>query len=83
MFPATTRRVADHSPEEANLRILRRVLSNLVYYASRKGEIAGRLRELDREWDIERVLETNASSLALLGSVLAADRKSTRLNSSH
>jgi hypothetical protein len=29
-----------------------------------------RLRDLDREWDIERTLETNASVLALAGSVL-------------
>src|SRR5204863_859465 len=31
-----------------------------------------RIDELDREWDIERVLETNASCLALLGVGLAA-----------
>jgi hypothetical protein len=31
-----------------------------------------RLEALDREWDIERCLETGASSLTLLGTVLAA-----------
>lgn len=31
-----------------------------------------RIGELDREWDIERVLEVNASSLALTGLVLGA-----------
>lgn len=31
-----------------------------------------RIGELDREWDIERVLELNASSLALTGLVLGA-----------
>jgi hypothetical protein len=30
------------------------------------------LRELDEEWDIERVLETNASALAFVGSALGA-----------
>lgn len=29
-----------------------------------------RVRELDREWDVERVLEVNASTLALTGLVL-------------
>jgi hypothetical protein len=31
--------------------------------------IARRLEELDREWDIERLLEANAASLATLGAV--------------
>jgi hypothetical protein len=44
----------------------------LWYYAAKPGEIDGRLRELDREWDMERLLETNASSLALLGVILGA-----------
>ncbi len=29
--------------------------------------IAGRLQELDREWDIERAIEANAATLALVG----------------
>lgn len=31
---------------------------------------AERLQELDREWDIERTLQTNAATLALVGAVL-------------
>jgi hypothetical protein len=34
------------------------------------GRIRARLAELDREWDVERVLEVNASTLALTGLVL-------------
>jgi hypothetical protein len=34
--------------------------------------IQQRLRELDREWDIERAIEANASSLALIGVALGA-----------
>lgn len=34
--------------------------------------IQQRLRQLDREWDIERVLETNASLFALAGVLLGA-----------
>jgi hypothetical protein len=34
--------------------------------------IEQRMAELDREWDVERVLEVNASTLALTGLVLGA-----------
>ena len=37
-----------------------------------RGRISERLRQLDREWDIERVLEANAASVGLLGVGLAA-----------
>lgn len=37
-------------------------------------EISHRIRELDEEWDIERWLEFNASSLALFGTVLGLFR---------
>ncbi|NDK31540.1 YgaP family membrane protein [Nesterenkonia haasae] len=33
-------------------------------------EISARIQQLEREWDIERILELNASSLAFLGTVL-------------
>lgn len=36
------------------------------------GEIGSRIRELEREWDIERAIEANASSLALIGLGLGA-----------
>jgi hypothetical protein len=45
------------------------------FYASQPREvITRRISELDREWDIERMIETNASSLALLGVVLGLTR---------
>lgn len=34
-------------------------------------EITQRLEALDREWDVERVLEANAATLALIGVVLS------------
>lgn len=42
----------------------------LVYYASHKDEIDKRLKELDREWDIERTLEANAASASLISVIL-------------
>jgi hypothetical protein len=34
--------------------------------------LTDRIAELDKEWDIERILEANASTLALVGTVLGA-----------
>src|SRR3569832_2515121 len=42
------------------------------YAGSSREAIMDRIGEVDREWDIERVLEVNASSLALTGLVLGA-----------
>lgn len=47
--------------------------ANVRRFSSESDPAVGRrLEELDREWDIERMLEANASSLALLGIVLGA-----------
>jgi hypothetical protein len=42
------------------------------YYAAHPERIEERLDELDHEWDIERTLEANASTLAFTGVVLGA-----------
>jgi hypothetical protein len=68
----TRNRVPAHSPDEANERIRWQITASVRYFADHKHEIPGRLRELDREWDIERAIEANASALALTGIVLAA-----------
>lgn len=78
MLPPTTRRVADNSSAVANARIRQRMERNVVYYARNTELIGMRLRELDREWDIERVLEANASALSLMGFMLALARRDRR-----
>src|SRR5699024_2845097 len=55
-----------------NRRIERQIETNINYYAEHPHEIDQRLRELDQEWDIERTLEANASTLALGGTLLGA-----------
>ena len=70
MFPATTKRVSANTPDAVNLRIRQQTEARLAYYADHPEQIPERLAELDREWDIERLLEANASTLALLGTVL-------------
>ena len=73
MIPATTTRVQENTDEAMNNQIRAQTERNIEYF-SRKGGAAidQRLEELDREWDVERLLETNAASLALLGVGLGA-----------
>lgn len=72
MFPETMGRVPSHTPDEVNQRIQRGIERSVRYHAEHPQLIDDRLEELDREWDIERVLEANASSIILMGLGLAA-----------
>lgn len=71
-LPTTMERVPSHTAEKVNRRIHDNMKSRLLYYAEHTDDIDVRLGELEREWDIERKLETNASLLALAGTVLGA-----------
>lgn len=56
----------------------REALTRLCHYErSNFDDITQRIDELDREWDIERGLETNASLLALTGLALGATQLRT------
>jgi hypothetical protein len=46
--------------------------ARLLEHADSPGRITGRLEELDREWDFDRVLETEASIMGLFGLALGA-----------
>jgi len=71
MTLATSRdRVPQHTADAVNQAIEQETLARLVSYAQRRERIAGRLKELDEEWDIERAIEANASSLAFIGVAL-------------
>lgn len=73
MLPATNARVPMHTAEERNREIREQIRRNVERTAAEgPAAIDRRLAELDREWDIERTLETNAATLALTGSILAA-----------
>lgn len=64
-------RVRRSTAMEVNEKIDRRTDTNIRRYSgASRGEILRRIDELDREWDIERALEVNASSLALTGLAL-------------
>jgi len=68
MLPTTVDRVPQNTAEEHNLRI-RQEMEDRLARIERSGPagIEKRLEELDAEWDIERVLETNASTAVLIG----------------
>jgi hypothetical protein len=72
MSLTTVNRVAKHTSQEINDRIALRTKSNIDVYGSSSEAIAFRLERLDREWDIERSLEANGSTLLLIGLGMAA-----------
>ncbi|MDP1665360.1 MAG: DUF2892 domain-containing protein [Methylobacter sp.] len=67
-----TDRVRLHTSPEINKRIDADIDWTIQHYTGASPEeITQRIDELDREWDIERALETNASTVALLSLVLS------------
>ena len=75
---ASNDRVRHSTAPEVNREIDRRTNSNIRRYAHSSEEVIHRrIEELDQEWDIERALEVNASTLALTGLLLGvtANRK--------
>ena len=73
MLPSTTTRVPLHTPDRYNEAIRRRTEEDVARHAAAGAEaVERRLRELDEEWDIERCLEANASSICLAGIGLGA-----------
>lgn len=66
------KRVRGQTNPEVNLKIDEEILQNIKHYSDLSEEIINkRIKELDREWDIERLLEINLSTLALTGILLS------------
>lgn len=71
MLPETTARVERRTKDSVNERIWRNTECNIKLYSKAGPEaIDMRLKQLDREWDIERAIEANAASFSLLGLAL-------------
>lgn len=71
-------RVRANTDSKINWRIDQRIEQNVRHYWGKPPEeIDRRIWELEREWDIERVLETMAASFSLTGIALSitADRR--------
>jgi hypothetical protein len=72
MIPSTAERVKRNTGASINRDIEEMIEESIRWHAVHRQKIGARLRELDREWDVERVLEANASLFAFTGVVLAA-----------
>ena len=73
MIPATSRRVPLQTSDEINQEIRQQMHERVARFRDASPEmITRRLEELDHEWDVERVLEANAASIALTGCLLTA-----------
>jgi hypothetical protein len=73
VISSTVSRVPVNTAEEVNARIASETQDRVAYFAAAgPAAIERRLAELDREWDIERALETMAASLSLSGVVRGA-----------
>ena len=70
MTTNTVNRVSSNTAEDVNLEIAKETNESVRYFAANPTGIDRRLRELDEEWDIERLLEANASALTVAGVTL-------------
>lgn len=70
-IPPTTKRVEMHTPPEINDRIHKQTIADLYKYRDADEDaMTERIRQLDREWNTERVLETNAATIILISTIL-------------
>jgi hypothetical protein len=71
-LPATSHRVELHTAPELNDAIRQQADAEIVRLEGAPAdEIDQRLQVLDAEWDVERLLQTNASVIVLFGLALA------------
>jgi hypothetical protein len=66
----STSHLSDASPDAADRRIREDLEATVRHHAAQPERIPARLEELAAEWDVERTLITNASTLMLTGLVL-------------
>ncbi|MEY4706558.1 MAG: hypothetical protein RJB58_281 [Pseudomonadota bacterium] len=69
---STIHRVPLHTASGVNARIRARTDERVMHLARSGTGLEERLRQLDKEWDVERLLETNASAIAFAGVMLGA-----------
>ena len=74
-MPYDRGRVRQQTEPAINDRIDQKTLRNIDRYAQRTtDEISARIAELENAWDVERILEMNASALAFTGLLLGLTR---------
>lgn len=72
MINSTSERVPTNTAASVNEQIHTQTQRRLAFYAAHRDLIGERLEELDREWDIERMIETEAPTMTGLGMLMAA-----------
>ncbi|MDX9834239.1 MAG: hypothetical protein RBT36_03390 [Desulfobulbus sp.] len=70
ILPPSANRVPAHTACKVQERIRLSTVDNIARTLSSPQQINSRITELDSEWDVERILELNASLLALSGVLL-------------
>lgn len=74
-------RVKDATPESINEKIESEMWRRVASYGNKSdAEISTQIEKLNKEWDIERYLGVNMSSLAITGLATAAISKNKRWN---
>ena len=67
----TRDRVRLHSSAKVNQRIDQKTMKRIWFYATQpREEITRRIRELDQEWDVERMMATKTAAVGLGGMAL-------------
>jgi len=74
-LPKTESRIMENTSEYINERLNREIEVRVFYLAQNPDQIDARLDELDEEWDIERLLQTQAAGLSLFGILMASHNR--------
>jgi hypothetical protein len=77
-MPSTVNRVPTNTAARVNQQIRDEMAERVRFYSAHPKRIPRRLKQLDKEWEIERVIEANASLVALTGIGLGAATKDRR-----
>lgn len=71
IFPDASEKTQSPANNKDNQTIREETIRNIARYTDRtKEEIEARIKELDKEWDMERIMETNAAGILLLSALL-------------
>lgn len=71
MANLTSQRVRMNTADQVNERLRRQTERRLAFYANHPELIDERLAELDEEWDVERMIETEAPTMTIGGMLMA------------
>jgi hypothetical protein len=69
MMESTAGRVPSHTTQDINVGIKDALRASIAYFTEHPTAIPGRLKQLDREWDVERALAFGSSTLTTLSVV--------------